>query len=196
VATDWLKLRNEYLQSDVSLRKLAEIHGVCYSTLKSRAARERWAQARRDRQARQSGPPANERRRAARLRQIPDAPPITDGSDGMAQLKAIRDQLTAQLARATGELDKQIVRHRRKTREICYDDQEAAGKPVLETVEERVLLEVVDAPVDSMSLKRLSATLKILRDVTREDGDGALALARVEDLMNRLDAEAGKEDAP
>ena len=176
MATDWLKLRNEYLQSSLSLRKLAEKHGVNYSTLKSRAARERWAQSRAARTAR--------------------AAPSAREADRLAQLKAIGDRLTAQLARATGELDKQTVKHRRKTREVTYDDREAAGKPVMETVEERVLLEVVDAPVDSMGLKRLSATLKILREVAVAEGGGGQALAQVEALMRRLDEEAGKEDAP
>jgi hypothetical protein len=177
VATDWQKLRNEYLQTSLSIRRLAEKNGVSPSALQKHAAREGWAQ---DRRARRTEDPA-----AAACE-----------ADRMAQLKAIGDRLTAQLARATDELDKQIVRHKRKVREMTYDDPEASGKPVMETVEERVLLEVVDAPVDSMGLKRLSATLKILRDVTKADGDGEQAVTQVEELMRRLDAEAGKENGP
>ncbi len=177
MATDWQKLRNEYLQTSLSLRALAGRHGVAPSTLRNRAAREGWAQTRRARQTEEAAAPACD-------------------ADRMAQLKAIGDRLTAQLARATDELDKQIVRHKRKVREMTYDDPEASGRPVMETVEERVLLEVVDAPVDSMGLKRLSATLKILRDVAKADGDGEQGVAQVEELMRRLDTEAGKEGGP
>ena len=39
---DWIKIKNEYINGDISQRKLAEKHGVPYSTLRHRAAKENW----------------------------------------------------------------------------------------------------------------------------------------------------------
>lgn len=40
---DWQKIKAEYLQGGTSYRKLAEKHGVSFSTLKQRAIKEKWA---------------------------------------------------------------------------------------------------------------------------------------------------------
>ena len=40
---DWQKIKAEYLQGGTSYRKLAEKHGVSFSTLKQRAIKEEWA---------------------------------------------------------------------------------------------------------------------------------------------------------
>ncbi len=120
------------------------------------------------------------------------APPVTD-ADRRAQLMAIGDQLTAQLARAAGELDKRTVQHKRRTKETTYGDEQSRGKPVEETVEERVSLETVVVPVDSMGLQRLSSALKILREVTLQGNEGEQSLRKVEELMRKLDEDAGKE---
>ena len=39
---DWTKIKQDYVNSEISLRALAKKHGVSYSTLQSRAAREDW----------------------------------------------------------------------------------------------------------------------------------------------------------
>ena len=43
MATDWLKLQTEYLQSELSLRALARLRGVSPTALGRVAAREGWA---------------------------------------------------------------------------------------------------------------------------------------------------------
>lgn len=40
---NWLKLQAEYARGGISQRKLAEKHGVSYSTLRDRAARDSWS---------------------------------------------------------------------------------------------------------------------------------------------------------
>lgn len=39
---DWVKLKNEYLTTEISLRGLAEKHGIPLSTLQSRINKEKW----------------------------------------------------------------------------------------------------------------------------------------------------------
>lgn len=43
MAVDWLKIKTEYINGDISYRKLAEKHGVSFDTLQDRAKRENWA---------------------------------------------------------------------------------------------------------------------------------------------------------
>ena len=107
-----------------------------------------------------------------------------------AKLAAIRDQLMAQLARATAELDKQVLLHKRKTREIVYDGLEARSKPMEETTQEEIQMEIVDATVNCMGLQRLSATLKTLSGLAREGGGDAQSVELVARLMQKLDGDA------
>lgn len=44
MAVDWLKLKTEYINGNISYRKLAEKHGVSASFLMQKAARERWTE--------------------------------------------------------------------------------------------------------------------------------------------------------
>ena len=46
MGVDWTKIRNEYINTDIGMRPLAEKYGVGANTLKSRATREKWAKAR------------------------------------------------------------------------------------------------------------------------------------------------------
>ena len=193
MATDWLKLQTEYLQSELSLRALARLRGVSPTALGRVAAREGWASLKRAQrllaaaQAATPGAPPQ-----------PGAEPAADAAYGkaerMARLIAIGDQLTDQLARATVELDKQVLRHKRKTREVVYDGPEARGKPVEETVEENYHLEIVDAPVNCAGLQKLSATLKYLRDAARATDGEAQGVGMVAELMRKLDDDAREED--
>ncbi len=47
---DWEKIRQDYLNSSISLRALAESSGVSLSTLEKRSSREGWQQMRKQRQ--------------------------------------------------------------------------------------------------------------------------------------------------
>ncbi len=185
--TDWQKLRTEYLQTSTSLRRLAEQNGVSCSQLQKRASQEGWHQTKLAMRA-----PKEQRPADCKAPQSPS--PDASGIGRQQKLQAICDRLTVQLARATDELNLQALHHKRKTREITYD--EARGKPVEETTDEREQLEKVDALVDSLGLQRLSASLKTLLEVTRLDRDDEQGIALVSELMKKLDAEAEREKPP
>lgn len=42
VTLNWTKIRNEYINGNISYRKLAEKHGIVFQTLRDRAIREKW----------------------------------------------------------------------------------------------------------------------------------------------------------
>ncbi|HNW87665.1 MAG TPA: hypothetical protein PLP25_01570 [Candidatus Limiplasma sp.] len=198
MATDWLKMQDEYLRTPISLRDLAAQYGVSRNQLQKVASSEGWAAMKR----------AGTLLKAIEL-EIPvlDAPATAAATEGngesslvathterLAKLMAIGDQLTDQLARATVELDKQIVKHKRKKRELVYDGPEARSKPVEENVEEKYELEIVDTTVNCTGLQKLSATLRNLREVANAGGGETQSVDKVAQLMQKLDVEAAKED--
>lgn len=42
--SDWQKIKNEYISTNISYRKLAEKYNVSFNTLKDRAIRENWSE--------------------------------------------------------------------------------------------------------------------------------------------------------
>ena len=40
---DWIKIKNEYINSNISQRKLAEKHKISFNTLKAKASKEHWS---------------------------------------------------------------------------------------------------------------------------------------------------------
>ncbi len=124
----------------------------------------------------------------------PPPQPTVPDADTLARLRAISGQLTDQLARAAGQLDKQVLKHRRKTRELVYDGGDPRAKPVEETVEEHCELEIVDVPVSCEGLQRLSSALKNLSDIVKTGGGDEQSVGMVAALMKKLDDEAAKGD--
>lgn len=46
MAVDWLKIKTEYINGDISYRKIAEKYGVPFPTLRDRAVGEKWSEQR------------------------------------------------------------------------------------------------------------------------------------------------------
>lgn len=193
MATDWLKLQTEYLETPLSLRALAVKHGVSPSALQRVAAKEGWAAVKHAAHALEKTKPPNREAPTQEGAAVPE--PSAVPPDRLARLRAIGDRLTDQLARATVELDKHMLKHRRKTREMLYEDAASRGKPVEETVEENYAVEIVDGTVNCAGLQKLSATLKYLSDAAMAGGGEEQSVGMVAELMKKLDDEAAREDA-
>lgn len=46
MAVDWLRIKSEYVNGNISYRKLAEKHGISFAVLKDKAVKEKWAKER------------------------------------------------------------------------------------------------------------------------------------------------------
>ena len=126
----------------------------------------------------------------------PDGEPTAPvDADTLARLRAVSEQLTDKLAIAATQLDKQVLKHKRKTRELVYDGGDPRAKPVEETVEETCEIEIVDVPISCEGLHRLSTTLKNLNDIVKTGGGDGQSVGMVAALMKKLDDEAAKGDA-
>lgn len=45
---DWLKIKNEYVTTDISQRAICEKYSISYNTLKDRASNEKWADSKKE----------------------------------------------------------------------------------------------------------------------------------------------------
>ena len=198
MATDWLKLQTEYISTEISLRGLAEKYGLSKSTVEKTAAREGWAAMKRARRALDVAPEGAPQEEALAAAAVPPegGAPVASHTERIARLMAIGDRLTAQLELAAMELNKQVVKHKRKTRELVYEGEDARGKPVEENVEENYQLEIVDGPVNCAGLQKLSATLKNLREAAQAGAETGQSVGMVAELMRRLDEEAARGEEP
>ena len=154
---DWIKIRNEYINGDISYRKLAEKHEVVFQTLRDRALKEKWFEKRKEQRHKintkteQKAAELLAEREANRLLRISDA----------------ADKLLAKIEEATEQLDQFIVTNKIKQKEVKYVHGKAGfGKPEKEIVKEVEDKRIVKADhLDRFGLKQLTSALKDLRDI-------------------------------
>lgn len=154
---DWTKIRNEYINGDISYRKLAEKHGIVFQTLRDRAIKEKWFEKRKEQRNKislkteQKTAELLAEREANRLLRISDA----------------ADRLLEKIEEATEQLDQFIVTNKVRQKEVKYVSGKAGfGKPSKELIKEVEDKRVVKADhLDRLGLKQLASALKDLRDI-------------------------------
>lgn len=162
---DWTKIRNEYINGNISQRKLAEKHGISYHTLRSRAEKEQWSDKREEQQRKITEKTAQKtaellaEREAERLLRISNA----------------ADKLLEKIEAATEQLDQFVITNRVKQKEIKYaTNRDGRGKPSKEIIKEIEDKRIVRMEhLDRMGLKQLASALKDLQGIQstqKEDG--------------------------
>lgn len=154
---DWLKIKTEYITTDISYRKLAEKYGINYSVLGARGRAEGWVEQRTQFQAK-THTKTVEKIAEKKARQA-------------AKVGDLADKLLIKLEQAIEELDQAMVTHKTKTREIKYEDASAPGKPTRETIREEEELLTVASVIDRNGLRLLTAALKELQVIKGEVTD-------------------------
>lgn len=179
---DWKKIKTEYITTDISYRKLGEKYGVNYSVIGARAREEGWVEQR------------------TQFRNKTHTKTMEKISEKQAKQAAkvadLADKLMSKLEQAIEELDKTVVTHKTKTRDIQYGDPTAKGKPTRETIQEEEKLLAVNTVIDRGGLRLLSAALKDLKYIKDEisDLERREREARI-DALNRSGTTAdGEED--
>lgn len=174
--TDWIKIKNEYISTGISTRKLAEKHGVSASAVMKKAAAEKWALERKQQR----------HKIEAKVKQKTASKIASQEADRITRLLSIEDKLADRLALAADQLDQKTVTHKTKTKTVEYGDKDAKGKPAKEVIVEEEILKTVDALIDRQGMQQLSAALKNLRDValTGQDNDATgAALDKARELL-------------
>ena len=154
---NWIKIRNEYINGNISYRKLAEKHGVSFSTLQGKAREEGWFEKRK----------AQHDKISEKVGQKTAEKLAEQEAKRLLRISAAADKLLAKIEEATEQLDQFIVTNKVKQKEVEYVSVEAGfGKPMKETVKEVEKKQVVKADhLDRMGLKQLTSALKDLKDI-------------------------------
>lgn len=160
---DWIKIKTDYINGGGSYRALAEKYGVSKTYLTKRGQKEHWVHLKNKQLTKMSEKVAQK-----------TAEKIAEKEANRAvKLLAMADKLGAQIDRAIGELDRQIVKRKTRTRKIEYKDSGAPGKPTKETIVDKEDIEVAEGVIDRLGLQQISNALKNISDTIQAlDGTG------------------------
>lgn len=156
MAANWIKIRNEYINGNISYRKLAEKHGVSFSTLQNRAKAEKWYDKRK----------MQHDKIAEKARQRTEDKLAEREADRLLRISAAADRLLEKIEEATEQLDQFIVTNKIKQKEIQYTSDGLGGKPKKEIIKEVEDKRMIKADhLDRLGLKQLTSALKDLKDI-------------------------------
>ena len=148
---DWLKIKTEYITTDISYRKLAEKYSISKNRIADRGRDEGWPEMRvqfRDKTVTKSLEKISEKK-----------------AKKAARVEDLADKLLIKLEQAIEEIDQTMVTHKTKTKDIQYGDLSAPGKPTKEVIHEEEQLLAVTGVVDRIGLRQLTAALRDLKEV-------------------------------
>lgn len=160
---DWIKIRTDYINGGGSYRTLAEKYKISPTSVGKRAAKEGWTHLKKSQYEITSKKVAQ--KTAERVAE--------KEANRAVKLLAMADKLGAQIDRAIGELDRQIVKRKTRTRKVEYKDSGAPGKPTKETIVDKEDIEVAEGVIDRLGLQQISNALKNISDTIQAlDGTG------------------------
>ena len=159
MAVDWLKIKSEYVNGNISLRKLAEkTDGITYSQIAKVAAAEKWSEARENQRIKIESKQNQEIAEVIVKQEV----------DRVKRLLSISDKMIGRIEQVVAELDLAQVTSKTKTKVIEYKNRERPDKPTKETVEEKEEILSVSSIVDRKGLQQVAMALKAMWDITGE----------------------------
>lgn len=178
---DWKAIKAEYIRGGTSYRKLAEKHGVSFSTLRKVAAKEQWTELR-------------NRAGAKRDTKIVDSISEKEAQkaiDKLTRVSDLTDKLLNKLEQAIEELDIQLYKDVVKTKVIEYNNDLRPDKPTKETIHEEEKVIEVKTIVDRSGLKAIASSLRDIKEIQmlKSDLDKQEQEARIAKLQKEAQAE-------
>lgn len=160
---NWTKIRNEYINGNISYAKLAEKHKVSLQTIKDKGTKEKWVAQKKEQQTKIKQ--KTDQKTAEILAQ--------KEADRLLRISTAADRLLEKIEEATEQLDQFIVTNKVKQKEVEYISGKAGfGKPKKEIVKEVEDKRVISSGhIDKLGLKQLASALKDLKDIqfTKEE---------------------------
>lgn len=156
---DWLAIKAEYISTGISLRDLAEKHGVSFSSLGKKAMRERWKDERTE----------TGNKVATKVKQKIVSVSVAKEVDRLTRLLGVGDLLTDKLEQSAKQLGAYTIL-KRKCEHVIEDDN--GDRRLVEDTEEIAV--PCEAVVNAADAKRIASALKDLHEIAKgnEQGDG------------------------
>lgn len=174
---DWIKIKNEYINGNISYRKLAEKYNISFSALRLVAEKEKWVDLKKEQQHKIS----------TKLAQKTADLIVDKEVDRIARITFLADRLSDKLEQAIEELDRAMVTHKTKIKTVEYNHEIAKGKPTKEVIEEEEKLIEVIGIIDKAGLKQLTAALKDIKDIqTADNNTDTTTLDRVIEVLDAV----------
>lgn len=151
--TNWVKIKNEYINGNVSYRKLAEKHGISFSYLQQKARKEKWVLKRKEQQNKIS----------EKVLQKTAENLAEKEANRMARISDAADKLLEKIELATEQLDLYLEKQKTKTPVKVKDKK--SGQ-TLDAFQESEKLKVAQLDrIDRAGLKQIASALKDLKDI-------------------------------
>ncbi len=151
---NWLKIRNEYINGNISYRKLAEKYGIPFSTLKFRAKEENWFENRKKQR----------NKIETKLAQKTAEKLAEKEADRLARISDAADVLLDKIEAASQQLDQLLVFDKRRYMHQLIKDKDT-GNLIDAQFEETVPKCVQIGIINKSELRQLTAALKDLKDI-------------------------------
>lgn len=181
MAIDWLEIKSEYVNGNISLRKLAEkTDDITYSQLAKVAAAEKWSEARKNQRIK------IESKQNQKIAEVI----AKQGAKRVERLLSISDQFIDRIEQAVRELDQVQVTNKKKTKVIEYKNGKRPDKPTKEIIEEKEEILAIASIVDRKGLQQIATALKTVWDITGENEAGKEDEIEEDGLLDALGANA------
>ena len=161
---DWIKIKNEYISTNTSYRKLAEKYGVSQQSISLHGKEENWVELKE-----KSLSKISTKIEQKTVEKIADAE-----SDRISRMNKAADRLLEKIEEATEQLNNHLVKNKRKTKVIEYKNNQRPDKPTKEIIDELEEAEFVAGDIDRMGLKMVVGALKDLKDIVKGDNESDL----------------------
>lgn len=153
MATNWNKIRNEYINGNISYQKLAEKHNIPYQTLRDRAIKEKWFNKRKEQREKISI--KTDEKSAEKLAEAE--------ANRLLKISNAADKLLEKIELATEQLDLYLEKTKVKAPVKVKDKK--TGE-IQDAFQEKETFNVSKKDrIDRAGLKQIASALKDLKDI-------------------------------
>lgn len=156
---NWIKIKNEYINSNISYRNLAKKHNVPFQTLRDRALKEKWFNKRKEQR----------NKIGSKMAQKSADIIVEEELDRLSRINSVADRLLDKMEEAIDQLNNHLVKNKKKTKVIEYNNSKRPDKPTKETIKEIEEAEFVCGDIDRLGLKMIAGALKDVRNISQND---------------------------
>lgn len=161
-SVSWVNIEHEYVtdirKKPCSLESLAKKYSIPIQTITDQSAKGKWSEKRKE---------YKEETKRKAIEKSSDA-----DADRIVRLLQIADMATDKAEQALNELERYVVRDKRKVRTVEYKDKTAIGKPTKEIIDEKESVRTEMGPIDRLGLSQVTNALRNIKELYRLWGDG------------------------
>lgn len=180
---DWIKIRNDYINGNISYRKLAEKYGISFNTLKDRAVKENWYKEKLKQ---------HEKIRIKTQQKTAEKKAVSE-ADRITRLLNISDKLLNKLDQATDELGQVLIKNKEKTKIEGFIIDEETGIKYDKIVNwEYEKVDKAETIIDRFGVKLLAAALKDILTVISSNRSDEAALEKLDEILKGISENATK----